>query len=283
MSVYETISNRIIEALQSGVIPWKKRWSADAPRNLETGKKYRGINRLLLQAAPYDSPFWLTFNQARARNGSVKRGERGTPIVFWKVTEGEERQEERERKFLLRYSTVFNVEQTTLSVEELHRKVFDPITECERVLFSYPDPPQVVHGGSRAYYAPPFDLVRMPEKERFDCPESYYSTLFHELTHSTGAAHRLARRGVTDPARFGSHADYAFEELVAELGAAFLSAEAGISLATIGESASYIGCWIKRLRSEPRWIVEASSQAAKAADRIMGGKGVQDEQAENAA
>jgi antirestriction protein ArdC len=109
----------------------------------------------------------------------------------------------------------------------------------------------------------------MPAREAFNSVPEYYSTLFHELTHSTGAAHRLARKGVVDPIRFSSH-DYSFEELVAECGAAFLCANAGIDNRTLDNSAAYIASWGRKLRSEPRWIVEAAGQAAKAADLILG-------------
>jgi antirestriction protein ArdC len=116
---------------------------------------------------------------------------------------------------------------------------------------------------------PSQDRIQIPGRKLFSCAPEYYSTLFHELIHSTGHASRLARKGVVDPSRFDSH-DYSFEELVAECGAAFLCAQGGISPATIDNAAAYLGSWMKKLRSEPRWIVEAAGQAAKAADLVMG-------------
>jgi antirestriction protein ArdC len=136
----------------------------------------------------------------------------------------------------------------------------------------YQNKPRIVHGGGRACYLPAEDRIDIPSPEAFSSPEEYYSTFLHELAHSTGAYDRLNRRGVTDPIAFGSHG-YSFEELVAECSSAFLCAEAGISAATLQNSAAYIGSWIKRLQSEPRWVVQAAAQASKAADLVLGRTG----------
>ena len=271
MNVYEIVTARILEALSAGVVPWRKPWRTEAPKNLVSGKDYRGVNVLLLQSQPFESPYWLTFNQAKTLGGAVKRGQRGTPIVFWKITDEKDRAGKITKGFLLRYFTVFNVAQTEgIEVPEtVERPAFDAIEECEKVIASYVDPPRIEHGGGRACYAPSEDRVRMPARESFTSPEEYYSTLFHELAHSTGASHRLARKGVVDPSRFATH-DYSFEELVAECGSAFLAAHTGIAPTTLENSAAYIASWSKKIRSEPRWIVEAASQAAKAADLIRG-------------
>ena len=271
MNVYEIITDRILESLKNGVVPWKRPWRVDAPKNLVSGKAYRGVNVLLLQSAPYDSPHWLTFNQARNLGGSVKKGERGCPVIFWKVSEREDKRKTREKSFLLRYYTVFNVRQTEgIEIPEVSTpKVFDPIAECVAVVNAYKDPPSIVHVGGQACYMPALDRIWMPKPEQFNKPAEYYSTLFHELSHSTGAANRLARKGVVDPSSFASHT-YSFEELVAECASAFLAAHAGISSEVIDNSAAYIGSWSRKLRSEPKWIVNASAQAAKAADLILG-------------
>lgn len=271
MNVYEIITDRIVSLLNKGTIPWKRPWRTEMPRNMVSGKEYRGVNVLLLQSSPYPSPYWLTFNQAKSLKGSVKKGERGTPVIFWKVGEEEDEDGKRSKSFILRYYTVFNVMQCDgIAVPPLtvSRKV-EPIAACEEVISSYFLPPRVEHGGSRACYVPSEDRILIPRRELFSSPEEYYSTLFHELAHSTGAEHRLARKGVMDHSGFASHA-YSFEELVSEIASAFLAAEAGISASVIENSASYIGHWSKVLRSEPKWMVLASSQAAKAADMIMG-------------
>lgn len=271
MNVYAVITERILEALAKGVVPWRKPWRTEAPKNLVTGREYRGVNVLLLQSQPFESPHWLTFNQARDLRGTVKRGERGTPIVFWKITKDEDSSGKVSKNFLLRYFTVFNVAQCE-GIEAppaVERRSFNPIETCEEVLGSYFVPPSIVHGGFQACYVPSEDEVRMPPRDRFVSAEEYYSTLFHELAHSTGAAHRLARKGVVDPSRFASHT-YSFEELVAECGSAFLAAHTGIAPATLENSAAYIASWAKKLRSEPRWIVEAAGHASRAADLILG-------------
>lgn len=270
-TVYEIITDRILSLLNKGCIPWRKPWRTEVPRNLISGKEYRGVNVLLLGSSPYPSPYWLTFNQARSLKGSVKKGERGTPVIFWKVGEEEDEVGKRSKSFLLRYYTAFNVMQCDgIAVPKLEvpRKV-EPIASCEEVISSYFLPPRVEHGGSRACYIPSEDRILIPKRELFSCPEEYYSTLFHELAHSSGAEHRLARKGVMDHSGFASHA-YSFEELVSEITSAFLAAEAGISASVIENSASYIAHWSKVLKSELRWMVLASSQASKAADMIMG-------------
>lgn len=277
-SVYEIVTERILDALAKGVVPWRRPWQTDMPRNLVSGREYRGVNVLLLSCQGFASPCWLTFKQAKALGGSVKKGEKGTPVIFWRVYDGEDENGKSKKRFVLRYFTVFNVEQCEgldLPAAESRREV-SPIAECEWIVAAYKEPPAIRHAGQQACYSPSRDEVRMPAREAFGSDEEYYSTLFHELTHSTGHTSRLARKGVTDPTRFGSH-DYSFEELVAECGAAFLAARAGIAPKTIDNSAAYIASWTKRLTSEPRWIVDAAAQAAKAADRIAGAAEVEED------
>lgn len=271
MNVYEVITARILESLAHGVAPWRKSWRSEAPKNLVSGKEYRGVNVFLLQASAFESSYWLTFKQAKDLGGIVKRGERGCPVVFWKVTEKEESNGKISKGFLLRYFTVFNVEQTEgiEAPEGATYNLLDPIEECERIVSGYASPPRIEHGGGAAFYSPAQDRIQIPGRKIFTSVPEYYSTLFHELVHSTGAAHRLARKGVADPSRFASH-EYSFEELIAECGAAFLCAEGGISPSTIDNSAAYLGSWIKKLKSEPRWIIEAAGHASKAADLILG-------------
>jgi antirestriction protein ArdC len=271
MNVYAVITERILEALANGVVPWRKPWQTEAPQNLITRREYHGVNVFLLQSQPFESRFWLTYNQARSLGGTVKRGERGTPIVFWKITERDDDEAETRKGFVLRYFTVFNILQTEgIEVPKTAvRPPFNPIEACERIVRTYAEPPRIEHGGERACYVPSQDRIHMPTRADFPRAEEYYSTLFHELAHSTGASHRLARKGIIDPTRFESH-DYSFEELVAECCSAFLAAHAGISPATLENSAAYIASWAKKLRSEPRWIVDAAAQASKAADLILG-------------
>ena len=270
ISVYEVVTNRILEAMQAGVVPWRQPWTTSKPRNLVSKKEYRGVNLFLLGIQKYTSPYWCTYKQALEKGGSVRKGESGTPCIFWKIG-NYEKDGETKKSFILRYYTVFNVAQCDgLKVPEAEVKEdFNPITECENLVKLYKTIPAIDHGGDRACYIPSFDRICMPKPETFRSPEEYYSTLFHELTHSTGHEDRLNREGVTNPIQFGSH-DYSFEELVAECGSAFLCGQTGILNRTLDNSAAYIASWSKKLKSEPKWIVEAASKAAKAADYIQG-------------
>lgn len=276
-SVYEIITARILDALSKGTVPWRQTWtaerSASLPRNFDTKKPYRGINLIILWSAGYSSPDFLTFNQAKQLGGAVRKGEHGLPVVFWTVYDGngiDPKTGKPEKRFVLRYYTVFHVSQCDgLNMPAAPAKApVDSIASCEAIVASYQDPPSVAHGGGRAFYAPASDHVQMPERASFSSQAEYYSTLFHELGHSTGAAKRIDRKGITKSDGFGGHL-YSFEELVAECTAAFLCAEAGISTATLDNSAAYIANWAAKLKSEPRWIIEAAGQAAKAADMIM--------------
>jgi len=281
-SVYEIITERILEKLEAGTVPWHKPWSAGgAPRNLVSGKEYRGVNIFLLGCQGFTSPYWLTFKQAKQLGGSVRKGERATPVVFWKwierASEDPETSETQTQKIpLLRYYSVFNVEQcddishARLDAQLDEPRPFNPIEAAEAIVSGYPEPPTIaLDGRGSAYYRPATDSIHMPEPDAFDSEAHYYATLFHEMTHSTGHESRLARTGVTNRIRYGSH-EYSQEELVAEMGAAFLAAEAGIdSEALVDNSASYVASWMERLRSDPKLVVLAGAQAQKAVDHIL--------------
>lgn len=281
VKVYEIVTERIIAALDKGVIPWRMPWrrrgGSGIPKNLQSGKEYRGVNIFLLGAQGYASPYWCTYKQCAARGGQVRKGEKSTPVIFWKVGDSKKvspKTGKPEKFFILRYYNVFNVAQCDgLDVpgvpESGTQPTFNPIEECEKIVLAYKTLPKLDHGGDRACYSPSFDRVSMPDKETFEGPEEYYSTLFHELVHSTGHEDRLNREGIMNPIRFGSH-EYSFEELVAEMGAAFLCAHAGIIDHTLDNSAAYIDNWRRKLSAEPKWLVEASGKASKAADYIMG-------------
>ncbi len=275
--VYRKITDEIIRKLEEGVVPWRKPWGENddgqGPRNLVSKRAYRGINTFLLSCQAWSSSWWMTYKQAKDGGGNVRRGERGVPIVFWKWLEKEstdEAGETRVRRFpLLRYFTVFNSEQCdgieTPFCEPQHD--FNPIERCERVVGAMPHRPEIVNRQSRAYYQPEDDFVNMPGPTLFDCPEEYYSTLFHELTHSTGHSSRLDRDGIRTVSAFGSH-EYSKEELVAEMGAAFLCGRTGISPSTIDNSASYIQNWINALKGNHCLVVRAGAAAQKAVDYI---------------
>ena len=277
MKSYQTITDRVIELLEQGVVPWRKPWvggPAGHPKNLSSGHRYRGVNVFMLHAAGFDSPWWLTFKQAKSRGGHVRKGEKGWPVVFWKWLEkpDPDKPDKIKRLPMLRHYSVFNVGQcegidapappSTMTFD------FDPIESAESIIAAMPERPPIRHDEGRAVYYPSPDYVNMPKPERFERPEGYYSTLFHELTHATGHARRLDRKTLTDYAPFGS-ATYSREELVAEMGAAFLCGESGIVDGTIENSAAYMAGWLRKLRDDPRLVVTAAAQAQKAADFIL--------------
>ena len=278
MQVYEVITERITSMLEAGVAPWNRPWrgSANQPRNLMSGKEYRGINVFLLGCTGYTSPYFLTFNQANKVGAHVRKGERGYPVVFWKFGEREVQDAgeiTQQRSVLCRYYTVFNVTQVeglAVPSDMLEPTApSNPIAECEALVSGFRGCPTIRHGSSGAWYTPSLDIVSMPEHGLFNSRESYYSTLFHELTHSTGHKSRLDRVGITDLGRFGD-VNYSKEELVAEMGAAYMCGLAGIENKTINESASYLKGWLSRLRNDSRLLISAASQAQKAVDYMTG-------------
>lgn len=279
--IYQMVTDRIIEQLQKGVVPWKKSWNVPGgtPKNLITGKPYRGVNRLLL--ATFTNPYFVTFRQAKQLGGTVKRGEKATPIVFWKVTKEEVIDEETNEtsiktSFVLRYYSVFSVEQCeNLShkrleelkkIQEEKREVF-PIEAAEAIVQGYTAGPEIRHGKSEAYYSPIGDYIGMPERVYFEDDEKYFSVLFHEQIHSTGVRHRLNR--FEGEEKNVAHKDaYGKEELVAEMGAGFLCGMAGIEHTE--PCASYLKSWIDILKGDTSLLVKAGSQAQKATDYILG-------------
>jgi antirestriction protein ArdC len=277
VNVYEIITDRIIKQLESGAAPWRKPWSAKLPVNLMSQKPYRGLNVLTLASQGYPSRFWLTFNQANKLGGHIRKREKSSPVIYWNI--GEEReyrtrdgQTRTSKPFLLRYSNVFNLSQTegiNLTASALQEtRTNNPIEDCERIVAEMPNKP-ALEQSDKAWYAPGRDVVGMPSIGLFRSSEEYYSTFFHELTHSTGHASRIGRDGFEFVQSFGSES-YSREELVAEMGAAMLCGFTGIENRTIENSAAYLRTWIERLKSDSRLIVTAASAAQKAADYILG-------------
>lgn len=280
---YEVITERIASMLAGGKIPWRRPWSAlkasgnTRPRNV-AGNLYRGANWFLLGMLPYQHPIYLTFKQAVALGGTVRKGEKGIPVLFWKMLEvSEENASDADqvgkRIPFARYYTVFNVEQCeglNLELPEAPAAPaeFDPIVGAEAIWAAMPAQPSLAHGGNRACYIPGLDSIRMPPRHAFALAEGYYETLFHEMGHSTGHASRLNRKEIVSGSYFGAQ-DYSLEELVAELCAAFLCAEVGIDQAVVENQAAYIQGWLEKLRAEPQAFVVAAARAQKAADFIL--------------
>ena len=277
---YEEITDQIIRALNEGVVPWRKPWNAagSLPTSLSTGKNYRGINQMILgmtaMMRQYGSPFWGTYRQISAQGGQVRKGEKSTTVVLWKPFERENADGEKVKSFFMTTFSIFNAEQAEWEGEMPTVPALadhEPIADAEALATAYlADGPAFSTGGDRAYYVPSMDAIRIPEMGTFHTREGYYSTLFHEMIHSTGHGSRLNRDGVTEGHRFGD-ADYSKEELIAEMGAAFLCASVGIDPdATLTNSAAYLKGWLKALNDDPKMIVQAASKAQKAADYAQG-------------
>ena len=263
---YRKVTNEIIDRLRCGTIPWRQTWKSGLPTNAVSHRPYRGINVWLLSQHEYQSNLWLTYNQARQLDGYVKRGERGRKIVFWKITETVDEETDEVRTIpLLRTYTVFNVDQTTVEVDA-ETRAFDPITEAQGIIDGYQDKPAVAPG--EPAYHPTTDIVTMLSPTAFDSPDEYYSTMFHELSHSTGHQSRLGRN-ISN--HFGSD-PYAEEEVVSEMSASYLSAMAGTEVfsKTIDNAAAYIKSWIQRFQDNDRLIISLSSRAQRSADWILG-------------
>lgn len=280
-TVYDMVNERILAALESGTVPWRRPWAVKGgPRNLVSGKPYRGINTFLLGLAPYASPYWLTFKQATDLGGSVRKGEKSSVAVFWKIdVKRDEETGEVKRVPILRYFRVFNLEQCDgvriPRGRELSADAGDVIGDADRIaaadaVVSGYDGPSVTHGGDRAYYSPMTDAVVVPDLGQFESVHAYYCTLFHELGHSTGHASRLDRFGDKwQDHAFGSAA-YGREELVAEMTAAYLCGETGISPDTLEQSAAYIDSWRRAIKEDVRAVVVAAGAAQRATDMILG-------------
>ncbi len=275
-NVYEIITDRILDQLEKGCVPWQKPWSGGGfPQNLVSKKEYRGINTFLLSASGYSSPYFMSYAQAQKLGGHVRKDEKGFPVIYWKILEKEDKKTEKVIKIpMLRYYTVFNLLQTeNISANKIpanmKRKNIPVLECCEDVVSLMPDPPTIcLEGGFRAVYFPQTDSVNMPSRDLFADSEKYYSTLFHELTHSSGHESRLNRSSLTDMCPFGL-TNYSKEELVAEMGAAFLCGHVGIESKTIDNSAAYIQNWLRKLRKDMKLVVMAAAQAQKAADFIL--------------
>ncbi|SEN20792.1 ArdC family protein [Halomonas caseinilytica] len=292
--IYQAVTDRIVAQLEQGTIPWVKPWNSSGkpepaltPRNAVTGRPYNGINVVLLWSAAAENGYtqdrWLTFKQAKEAGGSVKKGETSTLACFYKPMKkpkldddgnqelDEEGNPKEERFAILRGFNLFNIDQCEGLPDEITEPgsssevAFSPHDEAEHVMASSGVAIEHVEG-NKAFYTPALDRIRLPARHQFDLAERYYSTALHELVHSTGHQKRLAREGIVAFDGFGSPS-YAREELVAELGMAYLCGQLGIA----GElqDASYIANWIAALREDKRAIFNASGHAREAAEFLL--------------
>jgi len=280
-NTYELVTNQILSALEQGIVPWHKPWreGIGAPRKLSDKTPYRGINVWVLGATAiskgYESPWWGSYNEIKNRGGQVRKGEKGTPVVYWNLLEIDDRDNPGEKKKIpfVRHSFVFNADQTEgTRVPEIEGLAdHDPIEAADEIVNGYlssDNAPRFTQAGDSAFYAPSLDGVTVPLPGAFESIEAYYATTFHELGHSTGHESRLNRPGITEIKPFGTP-DYSREELIAEMTAAFLAGEAGIDV-NYPQHSGYIASWLKNLGDDPKLVVQAAAAAQKAANLILG-------------
>jgi antirestriction protein ArdC len=279
LDVYQLVTDQVIALLEKGIVPWQKPWnSAGMPMNLVSKRPYRGINLWLLNALSYELNLWVTFEQLKKIGGSVIKGEHGQIVVFWKMVKKvpEELDGTGKAKMvpLLQYYKVYNVAQcrnvpkNLIPVVDASVEPIDPIMECEAILTAIADMPLIRFQGKQAYYNVENDEIVLPKMKDFKSSPAYYSTLYHELIHASGAEKRLHRKTLTDMVPFGTPS-YALEELIAEMGSAFLCRFSGILPAEISNTVAYLDNWLEVLKGDKRFIIAASGQAQKAVDFLL--------------
>lgn len=285
IDLYASVTAAIVADLEKGIRPWLKPWNAESSAGPITrpmragGQPYKGINVLMLWAAAiaqnFTAPIWMTFKQAKELDGNVRKDSRGSLVVYADRivrTETAEDGEENDRHiFFMKGYTVFNVEQIEGLPPHLYAlptPQFDAVKQIEAAeLFFANTGADIRHGGNKAYYAAEQDYVQMPPTMSFKDTESYYSTLAHEITHWTKSLDRLDRD--FGRRKFGDEG-YAREELVAEIGAAFLCCDLGITPEPRDDHAAYLNHWLKVLKADKRAIFQAAAHAQRAVDFLNG-------------
>ena len=279
--ICQMITDRLIAEMEKGIIPWTKPWhGSSACISHTTGKPYSLVNQFVL-----DRPGeYITFNQCKAEGGSVKKGAKGKPVVFWKqtkITETDSETGEKTEKLIpmLKYYTVFHIEDCE-NIKPKYDVMTDrphanPIEESEAIVENYIAAEHIrierTEITDKAFYSPSRDYISVPSIEQYTETTEYYSTLFHEMIHSTGHSSRLNRfSGKAANAAFGS-TEYSKEELVAEIGAATLVNHCGIETRqSFRNSTAYLQSWIKALKNDPTMIITAAGKAEKAYEYIVG-------------
>lgn len=272
--VLKKINSAIISQMKSGNIPWHKPWKSELPKNFISKKIYQGTNFWLLVMSPAKSPYWLTFLQCKQKGGRINKGAQGELIVFWKILhysqtrkkpDGTEEEKDLSIPFL-RYSFVFNLADTTLYKDEEVKQEEMKLEEAEKFISSLNI--NIENNPTKCFYAPNLDFVSVPVITSFDSVNEYYAALFHELVHATGHESRLNRFKIFDFET--KHKNYSFEELVAELGSAYLCAQFNISNNNlIKNSSGYLQGWLESFENDYSLFFKASSAAQKAVDYLL--------------
>ena len=278
-NVYHIVTERIINALKTGVVPWHQPWvNMASPRNFLSGAPYRGVNALLLRLTAHATPYWLTQSQIELRGGMLKEGARSQIVTFWKSAEKVEPdasvEEKQKQRAILRYYRVYNYAdcEGLPPLPLLPGSELKPHEAAEAMIANMPLKPNITRNGDQAFYSIRTDTVNIPDLSLFTSLDSFYNVWLHELGHATRHSSRLDRRYHNEqpdsPRIFGS-CDYSREELVAELTAAFLCAELGLEN-HVPQSASYISGWLSALEGDERLLIHAAAAAQKAADFVAG-------------
>lgn len=283
--VYGIITDKIIELMEQGTIPWTQKWDSQLPQNFVTKRQYTGFNFFYLYVMAlqkgYKSPYWMTFHQIQSIKGKLKSGQykNGEIVIFYKMNPwldkndlDKDGQPKKKMYPMLRFYTVYNVEQTEGIEYESGTRQNNGIETCETIVKEYKDHPPIVNvNGQTPCYIPSEDRINIPEMNTYEKAEYYYRSLFHEFTHSTGHEKRLARFDSKDNKVSFTEEARSKEELTAELGAAFLCAEASISNEDMQKyNAAYIKSWLQVLKDDKRMVIEAASKAQRAVDHIRG-------------
>ena len=273
MDIYAAVTDRIIEQMEQGIIPWQKPWVASGKAvSYATGNPYSLLNQLML-GRPGE---YLTFKQCQKAGGKVRKGEKASMMVFWKFIEQEDEETgEKKQVPFLRYYNVFHIDQCEgVTPKQTTETAFpdgaDTLAAAQDIIYDYlsREGVKLLHEeGDRAFYRPSTDEVVLPIRKQFISTAEHYSTVFHELTHSTGHPKRLNR--LSKPSFFGTE-DYSKEELIAEIGAAALVNHVGLETSnSLRNNAAYLQNWLKVLKDDKRFIVSAAGRAEKAANLIL--------------
>jgi antirestriction protein ArdC len=272
--VYTIVTDRILQQLDKGVVPWRQPWtSSGPPQNLITKRNYRGINLWLLLMLNFTRNLFITAKQLKDVGGAVKKDEKPALVVYWNWKEAtDENSGETKLIPFLRYYMVYNIDQCEGIPQELisedYNRINNPIALCEKVILEMPLKPEIKHKEDKAYYNPLMDFINMPKRNSFIDPESYYQVLFHETIHSTGHTKRLGRKELLNMEEFGSE-PYSIEELTAEMGSCFLTSHCGITMDNFENNVAYIQSWMKVLKNDKRFVIYASGKAQQAVDFIL--------------
>ena len=291
-NLYEEVTNKIISMIEKGVAPWRRTWSTyGLARNYVSGRLYTGINYILMNNTGHPIPYFATFNQVKELGGAIKKNTKANMVIYFKlyykdcddktltpeIAKGRyEKGEDIKVLRFIRYYNVFNVEDIEgIEIDlnrfpELKLSNNEKISRCEEIIMNMPNPPDSRQiDANRAFYSPAQDFINLPSIGQFETSEHYYATYFHELIHATGHSSRLARSEVMDFSGFGTK-PYSKEELVAEMGASFLSCHCQIDYGSLVENnASYLAGWLKVVREDSTFIFKVSAEAQKAVNFIL--------------